>query len=187
VFSYAFHVAICKSHPLIQDCASLNTPMKIFVRLILPLVALCFVAAAKKPEVSVRFHSEANRLDGERFASPIQLKNPPRETFIQRVPTISERQIKAIFPFQAPDGTWGCSFMLDHSGRLNLEVLSTERRGSSFVAFVGTKKGTHQVIDMQIDKVITDGIITIQYGLTELEVAALQKAFPTLGQASKKS
>lgn len=159
--------------------------MKTFFRLILPLLALSFVAGAKKnPEITVRFHAEANRLDGERFATPAQLKFPPRQAHIQRVPTISERQIKGIFPFQAPDGSWGCAFKLDASGRLALEVLSTERRGSSIVAFVGTKSGTHQVIDMQIDKVITDGIITIQHGLTELEVAALRKAFTTLGQTA---
>ena len=161
--------------------------MKTFFRLILPLLALSFVAGAKKtPEVTVRFHTEANRLDGERFATPVQLRFPPRQTYIERVPSISERQIKAIYPFQAPDGSWGCAFMLDHSGKLNLEVISTERRGSSVVAFVSTKNGTHQVIDMQIDKVITDGIISIPSGLTEMEVGALQKAFPTIGQTPAK-
>lgn len=161
--------------------------MKIFLRLLLPVFALCFVAGAKKtPEITVRFHAEANRLDGERFATPVQLKFPPRQTYIERVPSISERQIKAIYPFQAPDGSRGCAFMLDNSGRLNLEVISTERRGSSIVAFVSTKNGTHQVIDMQIDKIITDGIISIPSGLTDLEIAALQKAFPTIGQAPAK-
>lgn len=155
--------------------------MKRYFRLFLPILALCFVAFAKKqPDVTVRFHAEANRMDGERFSTPAQLKYPPRQTFLQRIPAISERQIKAIYPFQAADGTWGCAFMLNPSGRLALEVLSTDRRGSSVVAFVSTKTGTHQVIDMQIDKVITDGIITIQHGLTELEVAALQKAFPAI-------
>lgn len=157
--------------------------MKFLFRL-LPIIALCFVAAAKKPTITVRFHAEANRLDGERFSTPVQLKYPPRQTFIQRVPVVSERQIKAIYPFQAEDGTWGCSFLLDNSGRLGLEVVSTERRGSSLVAFVSTKTGTHQVIDMQIDKVITDGIISIQHGLTELEVAALRKGFKSIAPST---
>lgn len=161
--------------------------MKALFRLVLPIVALVFVAAAKKqPEITVRFHAEAKRLDGERFAQPVQLKNPPRAAYLERVPTISERQIKAIYPFEATDGSWGCAFKLDQSGRLALEVLSTDRRGSSIVAFMGTKLGTAQVIDMQIDRPVNDGIVSIPYGLTRMQIEALEKAFPVLGQPTKK-
>ena len=41
-------------------------------------------------------------------------------------------------------------FQLDPSGRLNLQTQSMENRGKSIVAFIGTKKATHQVIDMII-------------------------------------
>ena len=157
-------------------------------RILLPVLAfLCFAAAAKKqPDVTVRIHAEANPQDGERFANPAALRFPPRAAYIQKVPVVSERHIKAIYPFQAPDGSWGCAFKLDGSGRLALEVLSTDRRGSSIVVFLSTRKATHQVIDMVIDQRVTDGVITVQQGLTELEIQLLKKQFPVLGGAQGK-
>lgn len=150
------------------------------------LAGLLFLGMAAKIPVTVRFFVEANAQDTERFASPITLRNPPRQAFIEKFPTVHERLIRAIYPFQAADGSWGCAFKLNESGRLNLEVLSTDKRGRSIVAFVGTKAGSHQVIDMQIDRPIHDGIIMIPYGLTELEVAALTKEFPIMGAEKKK-
>lgn len=162
--------------------------MKTVCRLLLPVLALvCFSAAAKKgPELTVRFHAEANQQDTERFASPAQLRFPPRSVFIEKVPTLSERHIKAIFPFKAPDGTWGCAFQLDGSGRLALEVLSTDRKGTSLVVFVSTKNQTHQVIDMLVDQRVTDGVVTVQHGLTDLEIAMLRKQYRVLGEPAAK-
>jgi hypothetical protein len=158
-----------------------------FRLLSLSLLALCLIAGAKKePELTVRFHREANRLDGEQFANPVQLRFPPRQAYIEKIPSISERHIYAIYPMQAPDGTWGCTFQLNPSGRMNLEVLSTEFRGKSLVVFISTKRGVHQVIDMQIDKPISDGIISVPNGLSQMEIAALEKAFPIMGQVGKK-
>jgi hypothetical protein len=146
------------------------------------LLAPSLFAMGDKPEVMVRFFLEANEQDTEKFAVPITLNYPSRKAFIERVSSINERMIKAVYPFQAHDGSWGCTFLLDDSGRLNLEVLSTERRGSSIVAFIGNKKNSRQVIDMSIDKPIKDGIISIPRGLTELEIAVLVKAWPVLGK-----
>ncbi len=141
---------------------------------------------ARKTEISVRFFAEANAQDTDKFATPIALKNPPRAAYIEKISTINEKMIKAVYPFQAKDGTWGCAFRLNESGKLNLEVVSTERRGSSMVVFVGTKTGTHQVIDVLVDKPIRDGIVSIPSGLTEIEIAALTKEFPVIGQQKQK-
>lgn len=152
-----------------------------FARRLLPAVlALASLAMGRQPEVSVRFHAEANPRDGEAFSKPVQLHNPDRQAFIEKVPSISEQSIKAMYPFQAKDGSWGAAFKLDNKGRLDLEVLSGERRSSSMVIFVVTKKGIHQVIDVVIDRKIRDGVITIPQGLTELEVAALKKQYGAL-------
>ena len=149
--------------------------------LFIALLAVAGLAMSRREfAVNVRFFAEANKADTERFASPIELKNPPRSAFIEKIPSISERNVKAIYPFRAPDGTLGCAFQLDESGRINLEVLSTERRGTSLVAFVGTKQGTHQAVDMIIDRPVKDGIVTIQRGLTEAEVEAMRKQWPAI-------
>lgn len=154
-----------------------------FLRLLLPAVALCCLGMAERPPtITVRFFAEANARDGAAFATPIKLGN--RDAFLEKVATIHERQIKAIYPFKAPDETWGCAFKLDHSGRLNLEVVSTERRGSMLVGFLGTKKGNHRMADMVIDRTVSDGIISVPRGLTDLEIAVLSKQFKVLGGAS---
>jgi hypothetical protein len=50
------------------------------------------------------------------------------------------------------------------------------------VVYIGTKKGTHQVIDMIIDKPIGDGIITIQKGMSIGEIEALGQRYPVVGR-----
>ncbi len=165
--------------------AFLPSPRKTLLLLCAVLAAL-FTGMAKKPTITVRFFAEANKLDTERFAKPLTFRNPPREGYIENVPTLHEKFIKAVYPFQASDGTWGCAFQLTNSGRINLEVVSTERRGTTLVAFVGTKLGAHQVVELLIDKPIRDGIISIPHGLTELQIAAITKEWPVMGQQKRK-
>lgn len=156
------------------------------LRLLPVLLALACLGMARQPSTTVRFYAEANARDGDTFSKPIKLQNPPRDAFIERVPSINERNIKSMYPFPAADGTWGAAFQLDNKGRLDLMALSTQRRGSSLVVFVVTKNGIHQVIDLLIDKPVNDGIISIPRGLTELEIKALGKDYPVMGPRGPK-
>ena len=166
--------------------SSLPHARRIAQHLLLALLGWAGLGMGHKPVVSVRFYAEGQKLDGNSFSKPITFRHPTREGYIESMPSIYEKMIKAVYPFQAANGTWGCTFILDNSGRLNLEVVSTERRGSTLVAFVGTKTGTHQVVELQIDKPIRDGIISIPSGLTELEISAISSSWPVLGQQKKK-
>lgn len=153
---------------------------------LLALLACAFLGMSQKqPAITVRFYAEANKMDTDRFAKPLTFRHPAREGYIENVPSIHERNIKAVYPVKASDGSWGCTFQLDNSGRINLEVLSTERRGTSLVAFAGTKTGVHQIVELLIDKPILDGIIFIPNGLTEMEIAAITKSWPVIGQKKK--
>ena len=154
--------------------------MKSVARLFLIVLALAGLGMSQKPAVTVRFYAEANARDTEAFSKPVTLHNPEREAFIEKVPSISERSIKAMYPFQVTDGSWGAAFKLDNDGRINLEVLSTNRRGSSMVIFVVTAKGAHQVVDVVIDRKVRDGVIVIPRGLTPLEMEALKKRYGAL-------
>ena len=154
--------------------------------LLLLVLALGSLGFSKKQVITVRFHIEANERDGQPFAMPVTFHNPERKGFAAQIPAISERNIEAIFPFPAPDGSLGCAFKLDNFGRTALEEMTLSNRGASVVAFVGTKTGTHQVVDMVVDKVIRDGIISIPRGLTQLEIMALEKEFKVLGQTGRK-
>jgi hypothetical protein len=134
-------------------------------------------------DLTVRFYAEANARDGAPFSTSIKVGNPPRDAFLEKVPAVNERQIQTIYPFRAPDGTWGCSLKLDNDGRIALEVVSTERRGTLLVGFVGTAKGQHRLQDILIDRTVTDGVLTIGHGLTDLEIAMLGKQFKIVGGA----
>ena len=136
---------------------------------------------SQKPAITVRFHTETNARDSDTFAMPVNLFYQRRQAYLNRVPDFSEKQIQSIFPFQAKDGTWGCVFQLTGQGRIRLESLSSETRGTALVVFVGTKGGQHQVVDMVIDRPVTDGIISVPQGLTELEILALRKQFKEMG------
>ncbi len=153
---------------------------------LLSLLAFSLLGMAKKQEISVRFHVEANSRDGEPFTVPAKFHNPDRDGFVEKIPAVSERDIRAIYPVAAEDGTFGCVFALDQHGSIGLQTVSTERRGAIMVAFISTKVGTHQAADLLIDKPITDGKIYVPRGLTQLEIEALQKQFPTLGQRGKR-
>lgn len=154
------------------------------LRFLLPLLALLFVAAAKKkePEVTIRFHTEVRQHGGESFVVPVMLQNPPRRTFISKVPAISERDVVAIYPFPAPDGTMGCALKLDEHGRIALDTLSVESRSSALIGIVNGR----QVVEMQIDKRVSDGILTIPSGILLPEIQQLEKKFRIMGQAQKK-
>src|SRR5689334_5975188 len=85
------------------------------------VAGLCLLGMARKQSTIIRFYIEANPRDTDEFSTKIELKNPPRQAFVEKIPTIHERMIKAIYPYEAQDGTWGCAFKLDESGRVRLE------------------------------------------------------------------
>ncbi len=159
--------------------------MKIARSILLSLVAFSFLGMAKKQLISVRFHVEANDRDGEPFSLPAKFHNPDRDGFVEKIPAVSERDIRAIYPVPADDGSFGCLFQLDSHGAIGLQTVSTERRGATMIGFISTKAGRHQAAELAIDKPITDGRIFIPRGLTQLEIEALQKQFPTIGQRGK--
>jgi hypothetical protein len=160
--------------------------MKLSACLALILSASAALGMSSTPKVTVRFHSEANKNDTSSFATPIKLAYAQREAHINRVPEFSERNIKAIYPWKTRDGTWGCAFKLNESGRIRLETISSDNRGAAIVAFIGTKKGMHQVIDMVIDRPINDGIVAIPRGITDIEMLVLRKQFKVLGEQPEK-
>lgn len=150
--------------------------------ILLVLALFCIAAGKKQPPFTVRFFHETNTRDGSSFGFEAQLQYPPRKTFLNKIPIVSEQNVVAVYPFAASDGSQGCAFKLDELGRINLDTLSVEKRGSSLVAVVNGR----QVLDLLIDKRISDGIITIPFGLSEADIAMATKAFPVMGAEKKK-
>ncbi len=150
---------------------------------LLALCALLALGAAGKsgPLIAVRFHGETSALDGT-FAMPVVFDGavPARRIFVERIPMISEANIVAFFPFPATDGRggFGAEFQLDRHGQLALSNLSLAKRGTLVAVMVNGRA----VTPLRVDRPITDGLIVIPFGLTETEIAALEKSFPRIGQ-----
>lgn len=147
------------------------------LRFVLPLLALFLCGFARKPKLTIRFHVEALHNSGGKFTAPCKFHFPECQGFIEAIPFASDRNIEAIFPVTQPDGSLGCAFQLDPDGRLGLESVSTDRRTASMVVFFATAQGTHQVIDMVLDRPIRDGIIYVPRGISSGEMLLLKKQF----------
>lgn len=156
--------------------------MKFRVAFAVLAMAVSAFGMSQKQKMTVRFHAETNPNDGENFTIKAKLANMRRDATLSSVPAINETQIKAIYPFPADDGSFGCVFQLDAQGRLRLETVSTEQRNTALVLYVATKQGHHQVIDMLIDRPVTNGIITVPRGLTQAEVAVMKTEFRVVGE-----
>ncbi|MEQ1862187.1 MAG: hypothetical protein ABMA13_19905 [Chthoniobacteraceae bacterium] len=149
-------------------------------RILLVCFAVALCGFARKPKLSVRFHVEATNNAGGSFTIPSKFVNPPRDGFIEAVPFASEKNIVAIFPIEHANGGLGCAFQLNQSGALALRTVSTQRRGASVVGFISTKAGVHQLLDLPIDRPITDGVIYFPRGLSGGEIAELRKLYPLM-------
>jgi len=156
------------------------------LRGLLAVAACTALGMAKKPEISVRFFEESSAHDTDHFSRIIEFHHPPHKGYVSSIPSIDETMIKAVYPVEAGNGTWGCTFFLNARGQTALDVVSTSRKGSTLVAFIATKGGVHQAAELLIDKRITDGIISIPEGLTELEIDAITKSWPSLAPQKPK-
>jgi len=141
----------------------------LFLLLALPAVA----STNKKPEITVRFYPEAEQGDTETFAKPVQVPGINQTVYIKNIPTIYEKDIKALKTFQAADGSYGVMFRLSPHGRMTLELETQAYVGKLMVCVVNGAP----VNALYIDRSITDGVIGIPSGLTSEQVETMEEAF----------
>ena len=131
----------------------------------------------RDPNIAIRFHTEVSTYDPS-FAAKVTVGNPPRSLIVEKVPSISERDVASFYPYKAADGTFSVAFQLEPHGSAVLEALSAQNRGRYIVAAINARP----VALLAIDKKITDGIIYIPSGLTLEEVHKLGESFSLMGQ-----
>lgn len=134
--------------------------------------------SSKEPPMMLRLHGEGAEHEGEAFVVPVQIPAMQRKVFIRKVPIVSEKDIRAILPFTAPDGSLGCILQLDRSGSERIEQHTSAARDSVVVAMVNGRLASA----MRVDRKIQDGIVTVASGLTPGEILILQARYPTLGK-----
>ncbi|MEO5721653.1 MAG: hypothetical protein ABIR71_09310 [Chthoniobacterales bacterium] len=147
------------------------------------LFALLLPAAveAAKPRVTLRAHLEANAHDGDVFSSKLRSPVSGRNVVIQKIPTISERDVVAFAPYRAADGSFGALFELDDHGKLALDTLSIERRGTYLYILVNARP----VAELLIDRRVSDGKLYVASGLTESDIALMKKDWRLIGHRKK--
>ena len=131
----------------------------------------------RDPSIAVRFHAQVNTLDPT-FAAQVRIGNPPKQLIVEKIPSISEHDIVAFYPYKASDGTFSAVVQLDRHGSVVLQSLSTEKRGLSILVAVNTRP----VVALAVDKTITDGMIYIPSGLTIDEIHQMGASFSLIGQ-----
>ena len=128
-------------------------------------------AEARKPRCTLRAHVEANVNDGPVFSSQLRSPTTGRQVTIAKVPTISELDVVGFRAYPAANGTYGVLFQLNDHGKLALDTLSIERRGSSLFVFANGRF----IDELQIDRRVSDGKLYIASGFTAADVELMKK------------
>lgn len=140
------------------------------------------MVTAKDRHCQLRLHMEANLHNTLAFATSVPAKVSGRDAAIEQAARITEADVTAFYPYHAADGSYGALVQLDEHGRMMLEALSIERRGSLLFVFVNGRP----ITELQIDKRVSDGKIYIASGLTEADIKLMKKDWRLIGQKKQK-
>jgi hypothetical protein len=149
---------------------------RLAVGLILSACAIPPVSAKSK-HCTLRVHVEANANDGSVFATRVTTPITGKNIFIEKIPTLSERDVVAFRAYQAPDGSFGVLIQLNDHGRLALETLSIEHRGATLLVLVNGRV----VTELLVDRRVSDGQLYIGAGLSAADIAMMEKEWRPMG------
>jgi hypothetical protein len=135
-------------------------------------------ASAKQRHCTLRVHAQANQRDTAVFATSVRAQVSGKDVAIEKMPRISEQDVIAFYPYAATNGTYGALFQLDEHGRVTLDALSVERRGSFLFVFINGRA----ITELEIDKRVSDGKIYVPSGLTGADIELMKKDWRLIGQ-----
>lgn len=137
---------------------------------------------ARKPRCTFRAHVAANTHDSGVFSSRVRSAVTGQNITIEKVPTISEWDIASFRAYPAQDGTFGVLFQLNEHGKLALDTLSVDRRGTMLYVFVNGRLAS----ELQIDRRVPDGKLFVASGLTAADIALMKNDWPISGVAANR-
>jgi hypothetical protein len=149
-------------------------------------LALCAVfaaanAAAKPRHCMFRVHTQANPKDTEVFTTSVRAQVSGKTVAIEKIPRISENDVIAFYPYAAANGTYGALIQLDEHGRIALDALSIERKGSLLFVFVNGRP----ITELEIDRRVSDGKIYVPSGLTSADIELMKKDWRLIGKPKR--
>jgi hypothetical protein len=136
---------------------------------------------AKERQCTFRVHAQANPQDSDVFSIPARATSSGKEVAIQKLAWITEHDVVGFSPYPAQDGTFGALFQLDDHGRVVLDTLSIEHRGSFLFVFINGR----MITELQIDKRVSDGKIYVPSGLSAADIELMKKQWPSPGQRKR--
>jgi len=136
---------------------------------------------AKQRHCMFRVHAQANQQDTAVFATSVRAQVSGKDVAIEKLPRISEQDVLAFYPYAAANGTYGALFQLDEHGRIALDALSIERRGSFLFVFINGRP----ITELEIDKRVSDGKIYVPSGLTGTDIELMKKDWRLIGQRKR--
>jgi len=137
--------------------------------------------AGKQRHCMLRVHAQANQRDTAVFATSVRAQVSGKDVAIEKMPRISEQDVIAFYPYAAANGTYGALFQLDEHGRVALDALSIERRGSFLFVFINGRP----ITELEIDKRVSDGRIYIPSGLSGADIDLMKKDWRLIGQRKR--
>jgi hypothetical protein len=155
--------------------------MKTLCALVFCLILAAAEGMAKQRHCTFRLHAQANPRDTEVFATAVRAQVSGKNVAIEKMPWISERDVIAFAPYPAADGTYGALLQLDEHGRVVLDTLSVERRGSLLFVLINGRP----ITELEIDKRVSDGKIYIPSGLNSADIELMKKDWRIIGQRKR--
>jgi hypothetical protein len=148
-----------------QTLQILSNPLSIGMKT-LGTFALCLLFAApagvaKQRHCIFRVHAQANPQDTAVFSTSVRAQVSGKNVAIEKIPRISEQ--------------------LDEHGRIALDTLSIERRGSLLFVLINGRP----ITELEIDKRVSDGKIYIPSGLSAADIGLMKKDWRLIGQRKR--
>ncbi|HEY0370286.1 MAG TPA: hypothetical protein VGC85_11865 [Chthoniobacterales bacterium] len=134
------------------------------------------IAGAKTTRCTLRVHAEGNSHDGAPFSTAATSANG-QPVILQKVAAITEHDVVSFRTYPANDGSYGAVFVLDNHGRLVLDTLSIENRGSYLHVLLNGRN----LAELQIDRRVSDGKLYVASGLTNADIELMKKTWPAKG------
>jgi preprotein translocase subunit SecD len=146
--------------------------------------SVCLGSAKKPPPMSFRMHVESHSRDGDTFTLPLTVGNPPRQITVEKMPMITEREVKAFHPFASPGGQGVAVYLqLDAHGQNALEQITTSKRDQYLVTVFNGRP----LARMKIDRPIRDGIVYVPGGIFPEEIQQMGLRLPLIGESPQET
>jgi hypothetical protein len=137
----------------------------------------------KPPPMTFRVHAESHQRNTDVFAMPLTIGNPPVNVFVEKMALVTEREVKAMYPFASDLGGYGVYFQLDNHGTKTWETITTSRR-DGFLAVIFNGRALSR---LRLGRPVEDGIVMVPGGISAEEIQVMAQRYPFIGETPQQT